>query len=514
MIHLLLLDGKGGLISRICESAKPNSAGPLQEALEQYLKSVPKVHGTQPTMGQNMLALLRTASDLRREMQDSHIALEHLLLAAVQLSSNDPLKKALNNVGLDKKNIKEAVNKIRGNKKVTSRSSEGTYEALSKYARDLTKAAEHGELDPVIGRDNEIRKTIQILSRRTKNNPILLGEPGVGKTAIAEGLAQRIISGDVPDTLKGRTLMSLDMGALLAGAKFKGEFEERLKAVLGEVQAADGQIVLFIDELHTVVGAGGGGGSMDAGNLLKPMLARGELHCIGATTTKEYKLYIEKDKALERRFQQVMIQQPSVEDTISILRGLKEKYEIHHGVRITDAALVAAATLSGRYISDRFQPDKSIDLIDEAAAKLNIEVTSKPQAIDELDRKLMQLSMERLSLARDDAGSVRLKLLDAEVAKLQKEAESLRHRWDLERSGVNKIQEIKNKIDAAQTEMHKAERGKILSCTTHAYRLHAMRRKIPYFAMKTNLLISFPQTSISTRRHSSSTARSRSCKKS
>jgi len=457
LIHLLLLDGKGGLISRICESAKPNSAAPLQEALEVHLKSLPKVHGAQPTMGQSMLTLLRKAGDLRREMKDDFIALEHLLLAAVQQPSG-PMKKALSDVGLDEKNLKEAVSKIRGNKKVTSRSSEQTYEALSKYARDLTKAAEDGQLDPVIGRDNEIRKTIQILSRRTKNNPILLGEPGVGKTAIAEGLAQRIISGDVPDTLKGRTLMSLDMGALLAGAKFKGEFEERLKAVLGEVQAADGQIVLFIDELHTVVGAGGGGGSMDAGNLLKPMLARGELHCIGATTTKEYKLYIEKDKALERRFQQVMVHQPSVEDTISILRGLKEKYEIHHGVRITDAALVAAATLSGRYISDRFQPDKSIDLIDEAAAKLNIEVTSKPQAIDELDRKLIQLSMERLSLARDDADSVRLKLIDSEIAKLQKEAQSLRHRWDLERSGVNKIQEIKNKIDAAQTEMQKAER--------------------------------------------------------
>jgi ATP-dependent Clp protease ATP-binding subunit ClpB len=314
-------------------------------------------------MGQSMLALLRSASDFRRDMKDGFIAIEHLFLAMANLSSG-PLKKALNDAGLEFVKLREAVTKIRGNRKVTSRNSEQTYESLTKYARDLTKAAADGQLDPVIGRDNEIRKTIQILSRRTKNNPILLGEPGVGKTAIAEGLAQRIISGDVPDTLKGRILMSLDMGALLAGAKFRGEFEERLKAVLAEVQASDGQILLFIDEMHTIVGAGKADVAMDAGNLLKPMLARGELHCIGATTIAEYKLYIEKDKALERRFQQVLVQQPSVEDTISILRGLKEKYEIYHGVRITDAALVAAANLSGRYISDRFQPDKSIDLID------------------------------------------------------------------------------------------------------------------------------------------------------
>mmetsp|Transcript_21801 Transcript_21801/g.19860 ORF Transcript_21801/g.19860 Transcript_21801/m.19860 type:complete len:773 (+) Transcript_21801:733-3051(+) len=353
----------------------------------------------------------------------------------------------------------EAVNAIRGSNKVTSRNPENKYEALQKYSRDLTEAASEGKLDPVIGRDEEIRRTIQILSRRTKNNPILIGEPGVGKTAIAEGLAQRIVRGDVPETLKGRKLLSLDMGALVAGAKYRGEFEERLKSVLSEVQAAEGQIVLFIDEIHTVVGAGGGSeGSMDAGNILKPMLARGELRCIGATTLKEYKLHIEKDKALERRFQQVYVAQPTVEDTISILRGLKDKYEVHHGVRITDSALVSAAVLSHRYISERFLPDKAIDLVDEAAAKLNIEVTSKPQAIDDLDRRIIQLQMERLSISRDDPNSNRLISIDQQLNLLNREVEELKRRWELERAGVTKLQEIKNQIDLTITQIAKAER--------------------------------------------------------
>ena len=382
--------------------------------------------------------LLSKAQGIKAEYGDSFVSVEHLLLAAADTDGYS--KQVFKEVGADVTQLKAAVNEIRGKNKVTSRNPEASYEALDKYATDLTGAAAEGKLDPVIGRDDEIRRAIQILSRRTKNNPILLGEPEVGKTAIAEGLAQRIVDGDVPDTLKGRRLLSLDLGALVAGAKYRGEFEERLKAVLKEVTEAEGQIVLFIDEIHTVVGAGGGDGSMDAGNLLKPMLARGELRCIGATTLKEYKTNIEKDKALERRFQQVYVGQPTVEDTVAILRGLKEKYEIHHGVRITDASLVAAAQLSHRYISERFLPDKAIDLVDEAAAKLNIEVTSKPQAIDELDRKIIQLQMERLSLARDEAGSKRLRNLDSQIESLTRQQEDLRNRWELERSGVTKIQ--------------------------------------------------------------------------
>merc|ERR1711871_1876970 len=402
------------------------------------------------------MGTLKKAMEYKREFGDSFISIEHLVLAIADIDG--PVKTELRNMKIDVKQLKDAVQAIRGNNKVTSRNPEAAYEALDKYATDLTGAAAEGKLDPVIGRDDEIRRAIQILSRRTKNNPILLGEPGVGKTAIAEGLAQRIVDGDVPDTLKGRQLLSLDLGALVAGAKYRGEFEERLKAVLKEVTDAEGNIVLFIDEIHTVVGAGGGEGSMDAGNLLKPMLARGELRCIGATTLKEYKTNIEKDKALERRFQQVYVGQPTVEDTVSILRGLKEKYEVHHGIRITDAALVAAATLSHRYISYRFLPDKAIDLVDEAAAKLNIEVTSKPEAIDQLERRIIQLQMERLSIARDDEESKRLIRLDSEIEKLTREAESLRSRWETEGAGVSRLQELREKIDATNVEIEKAER--------------------------------------------------------
>jgi ATP-dependent Clp protease ATP-binding subunit ClpB len=454
-----LLDDKAGLGRRILDKAGVDGNA-INTNLDAYLNKQPKVSGSgdmQKSFGRSAMDCLTQANTIKAEMGDSFISIEHLLLSAASTAGYS--KQVFLDAGVNIDKLKEAVNAIRGNNKVTSRNPENSYEALDKYARDLTAAAREGKLDPVIGRDDEIRRSIQILSRRTKNNPILLGEPGVGKTAIAEGLAQRIVDGDVPDTLKDRTLMSLDMGALVAGAKYRGEFEERLKAVLQEVTSADGQIVLFIDEIHTVVGAGGGEGSMDAGNLLKPMLARGELRCIGATTLKEYKQNIEKDKALERRFQQVMVLQPSVEDTIAILRGLKDKYEIHHGVRITDSALVAAATLSHRYISERFLPDKAIDLVDEAAAKLNIEITSKPQAIDELDRKIIQLQMERLSIARDeDTGSKRLTNLDNQISSLTRQQEELRSRWELERSGVTKIQEIKNEIDSVQTEIAKAER--------------------------------------------------------
>ena len=396
LLKSLIDEGPAGLAQRIFVKAGIDT-GLLDTKLEGHLAKQPRVSDvSSKRMGSSLQTCLQKSLDFRKEFQDQFVSIEHLLLAAAE--TDGFTKNLFRDVGTTSKALKEAVESIRGNNKVTSRNPEASYEALEKYSRDLTEAAREGKLDPVIGRDDEIRRAIQILSRRTKNNPILLGEPGVGKTAIAEGLAQRIISGDVPETLQGRRLLSLDMGALLAGAKYRGEFEERLKAVLGEVQAAQGQIVLFIDEIHTVVGAGASEGSMDAGNLLKPLLARGELRCIGATTLKEYKLYIEKDKALERRFQQVMISQPNVEDTVSILRGLKDKYEVHHGVRIKDAALVAAATLSHRYISERFLPDKAIDLVDEAAAKLKIEVTSKPEAIDELDRKIIQLQMGKSGL--------------------------------------------------------------------------------------------------------------------
>ena len=458
VLRALLDEGADGLAQRIIFKAGGDGKM-LEKNLEEHFSKQPKISDTtNKAMGKSMTDCLTKANSFKRELGDQYISIEHLMLAMSDIDGTT--KKLFSNVGLSLNKLKTAVESIRGNNKVTSRNPETSYEALKKYARDLTEAAAEGKLDPVIGRDEEIRRAIQILSRRTKNNPILLGEPGVGKTAIAEGLAQRIVSGDVPDTLKGRKLMSLDMGALIAGAKYRGEFEERLKAVLNEVQSAEGNIVLFIDEIHTVVGAGGGEGSMDAGNLLKPLLARGELRCIGATTLKEYKLYIEKDKALERRFQQVIVSQPTVEDTISILRGLKDKYEVHHGVRITDAALVAAATLSHRYISERFLPDKAIDLVDEAAAKLNIEVTSKPQEVDELDRRVIQLQMERLSVARDeDKNSIpRLASIDAQLETLQKQQANLRAKWEQERAGVVRLQEIKNQIDATITAIAKAER--------------------------------------------------------
>ncbi|UFP95003.1 ATP-dependent chaperone ClpB [Gloeobacter morelensis] len=454
-----LLDQDGGLAGSIFTKAGVNLAK-LGERVEQFINRQPKLTnpGQSVYLGRSLDALLDRAEGFRKEYGDDFISIEHLVLAfAKDVRFGQQI---LREFSLDEAKLKAVVAQVRGNQKVTSQNPESTYESLDKYGRDLTQLARDGKLDPVIGRDEEIRRTIQILSRRTKNNPVLIGEPGVGKTAIAEGLAQRIVSGDVPESLQGRKLIALDMGALIAGSKYRGEFEERLKAVLNEVTKSEGQIVLFIDEIHTVVGAGATQGAMDAGNLLKPMLARGELRCIGATTLDEYRKYIEKDAALERRFQQVYVDQPTVEDTISILRGLKERYEVHHGVRISDSALVAAAVLSHRYISDRFLPDKAIDLMDEAAAKLKMEITSKPEALDEVDRKILQLEMERLSLAKesDAASRDRLERLEKELADLKEEQRSLNAQWQAEKDIIDQVQAIKEEIDQLNVQIQQAER--------------------------------------------------------
>jgi ATP-dependent Clp protease ATP-binding subunit ClpB len=437
----------------------------LLNRIEDFINRQPKLSKTDGSvyLGRSLDTLLDRAEDQRKKWGDDYISIEHIVLA---YTKDDRIGKVLKQeFKLDESKLEQVIKQIRGTQKVTDQSPEGKYESLEKYGRDLTQLARQGKLDPVIGRDDEIRRTIQILSRRTKNNPVLIGEPGVGKTAIAEGLAQRIIDGDVPESLRDRTLITLDMGALIAGAKYRGEFEERLKAVLKEVTESEGQIVLFIDEIHTVVGAGATQGAMDAGNLLKPMLARGELRCIGATTLDEYRKYIEKDAALERRFQQIYVDQPSVEDTISILRGLKERYAVHHGVRIADGALVAAAVLSNRYISDRFLPDKAIDLVDEAAAKLKMEITSKPEELDEIDRKVLQLEMERLSLEKEsDPGSKeRLGRLEKELADLKEEQSSLNAHWQTEKQAIEQIRSIREEIEQVNIEISQAERDYDLS---------------------------------------------------
>ena len=432
----------------------------LRDRTTEFIDRQAKVSGSNTAvyLGRSLDVLLDRSEAERKTFGDDFISIEHFLMA---YTKDDRFGKALlQEVGLDEAKLRKIIEQIRGNQKVTDQTPENKYEALEKYGRDLTELAKEGRLDPVIGRDDEIRRTIQILSRRTKNNPVLIGEPGVGKTAIAEGLAQRIISGDVPESLRDRKLIALDMGALIAGAKYRGEFEERLKAVLKEVTESQGRIVLFIDEIHTVVGAGATQGAMDAGNLLKPMLARGELRCIGATTLDEYRKFIEKDAALERRFQQVYIDQPNVEDTVSILRGLKERYELHHGVKIADSALIAAATLSTRYISDRFLPDKAIDLVDEAAAKLKMEITSKPEELDEIDRKILQMEMERLSLKKDtDPDSLdRVDKLVKELADLKESQASLSAQWQSEKTTIDNVRKLKEEIDRVNVEAQQAER--------------------------------------------------------
>ena len=461
-LMLALLEQEGGLAPSILSKADIR-VDALRGRIQQEVDRLPKVSGSAVSPDQvyvtpRITKLITKAEEEAKRLKDEYTSVEHVLLAATEDSG--ATGKLFKEFGITRERLMRALQDVRGTQRVTTQNPEATYEALEKYGRDLTQLASQGKLDPVIGRDEEIRRVIQVLSRRTKNNPVLIGEPGVGKTAIVEGLAARIVRGDVPEGLKDKRVVALDMGALIAGAKFRGEFEERLKAVLKEVQSSDGQIVLFIDELHTVVGAGKAEGAMDAGNLLKPMLARGELHCIGATTLDEYRKYIEKDAALERRFQTVFVDQPTVEDTISILRGLRERYEVHHGVRIKDSALVAAAVLSNRYISDRFLPDKAIDLVDEAAAKLRTEIDSMPAELDEMLRRIMQLEIEREALKKesDAASKERLKKLEKEIADLKSESDALKARWQTEKDAVQRLRAIREQIEQTRIEIEKAER--------------------------------------------------------
>jgi ATP-dependent Clp protease ATP-binding subunit ClpB len=461
--HLLkvLLDDEEGLAAGLIDRSGGRSREALA-AVERALAKRPKVSGGgagQLYMAQELARVFDAAEKVAEKAGDKFVTAERLLLA-LALEKGTDTAKILADAGVTPQGLNTAINDIRKGRTADSASAEQAYDALKRYARDLTEAAASGKLDPVIGRDEEIRRTIQVLSRRTKNNPVLIGEPGVGKTAIAEGLALRIVKGDVPESLKDKKLLALDMGSLIAGAKYRGEFEERLKSVLSEVQSEEGRIILFIDELHTIVGAGKSEGAMDAGNLLKPALARGELHCVGATTLDEYRKHIEKDAALARRFQPIFVNEPTVEDTISILRGLKEKYELHHGVRITDSALVAAATLSNRYITDRFLPDKAIDLVDEASSRLRMQVDSKPEELDAIDRDLMQLMIEREALRKetDQASKDRLAKLEGEIANLEEQSQAMTARWEAEKQKLGSAQKVKEELDAARNELELAQR--------------------------------------------------------
>ena len=459
-VHYAIISDSDGLIPKLLEAMNVD-VNSLKADLKSDLEKLPKVSGSsaQLYMSSELNNVLTKAEKIASDFKDEYVSVEHLYLAILD-SNNQEVGRLMTKYGINKDEFMKALTMVRGNQRVTSQNPEDTYDALNKYGTDLVDAARKGKLDPVIGRDLEIRRAIEILSRRTKNNPVLIGQPGVGKTAVVEGLAQRIVNGDVPDGLKGKTIFSLDMGSLIAGAKYRGEFEERLKAVLNEIDKSDGNIILFIDEIHTIVGAGKTEGSMDAGNLLKPKLARGELHCIGATTLDEYRKYIETDAALERRFQKVMVDEPSVEDTISILRGLKEKFEIHHGVRITDNALIACATLSNRYISDRYLPDKAIDLMDEAAARIRTEIDSMPSDLDQISRKIMQLEIEKQALSKEDdkASKSRLDAISEELANLKTENNELMAKWSNEKNMIQELKNKKLKLDELRHEIESAER--------------------------------------------------------
>ena len=463
--HLLkcMLDDDSNVVKNLIRAAggKPEA---IAQALDEGLAGMPSVQGGGAQslhMSPNLAKVLDQAQQITKKSGDKFVTLERMLQAVTLVPQSDAAKMLQKN-GVQAQNLNKAINDLRKGRTADSASSEDKFEALKKYTRDLTEAARNGKLDPVIGRDEEIRRVIQVLARRTKNNPVVIGEPGVGKTAIAEGLALRIVKGDVPESLKDKRLLSLDLGAMIAGAKYRGEFEERLKSVLDEIRAASGEIIIFLDELHTLVGAGKTDGAMDAGNMLKPALARGELHLVGATTLDEYRKHIEKDAALERRFQPVFVKEPTVEDTISILRGLKEKYEMHHGVRITDSAIVAAATLSNRYISDRFLPDKAIDLIDEASSRLRMEVDSKPEELDEMDRRIIQLKIEREALKKetaDKATNDRLANLDADLNNLEKQSAEITSRWKAEKEKLSSGQKIQEDLEKARIELEQMHRS-------------------------------------------------------